>query len=47
MSQNDAIIAQVRRQFHAALISTFVLSVSEDGVPSNADKANAPSLEIA
>ena len=47
MSQNDAIIAQARRQFHATLISTFVLSVSEDGVPSNADRANAPSLEIA
>lgn len=47
MSQSDAIIAQARRQFHAALISTFVLSVAEDGVPSNADKANAPSREIA
>lgn len=47
MNQNDALIAKARRQFHEALISSFVLSISEEGVSSNADRANAPSLEIA
>lgn len=47
MKANETIIAEARRKFHAALVSSFVLSVSEDGVPSNADRANTPSLEIA
>lgn len=47
MHPNDAIIAEARRQFHATLVSSFVLSVAEDGTPSNADKANTPSQEVA
>ena len=44
---NESIIAEARKKFHATLVSSFVLSVSEDGVPSNADRANTPSIEIA
>lgn len=44
---HKAIIAAVRKKFHEALVSSFVLSVEENGIPSNADKANTPSVEIA
>lgn len=47
MKPNDTIIVEARRKFHVSLVASFVLSVSEDGVPSNADRANTPSLEIA
>ena len=47
MKANEPIIVEARRKFHSTLISSFVLSISGDGVPSNADRANTPSLEIA
>ncbi len=45
--KNEAIIATARTRFHKSLVDSFVLAVSSDGVPSNADKANTPSIEIA
>ena len=44
---NEAIITEARKKFHTALVASFVLSVTEDGIPSNADRANTPSVEIA
>lgn len=44
---NEAIIAGARKKFHASLVSSFVLSIAENGVPSNADRGNTPSVEIA
>lgn len=46
-NKNEAVIAVARASFHKSLVDCFVLSVSPDGVPSNADKANTPSVEIA
>ena len=45
--KNEAIIAAVRTDFHKALVDSFVLSVSSEGIPSNADSGNTPSIEIA
>lgn len=45
--KNEAVIAAARAQFHKSLVDSFVLSISSDGIPSNADKANTPSIEIA
>jgi len=43
----SALIAKARVEYHKALIEKGVLSVSSDGVASNADGSNAPSKEIA
>lgn len=45
--KSEAIIAAARASFHKSLVDAFVLSISPDGVPSNADKACKPSIEIA
>jgi hypothetical protein len=47
MPENEAIIAAARAKFHRSLVTSFVLSVSAEGIPSNADKGNKPSIEIA
>lgn len=41
------LIAEARRRYHRALIEEGVLSVSADGVPSNADKHSTLSVRIA
>lgn len=39
-------INQARREFHAELIENLI-SVSNEGVPSNADRSSKPSIKIA
>lgn len=46
-SQTESIIAAARATFHRSLISSSMLSVSPGGIPSNADKDNKVSVEIA
>ena len=43
----DVIIADARRKYHEALVSEGVLSLNKDGVASNADSSNRPSIAIA
>lgn len=43
----DALIAEARKDFHKALLDSGVLAVNANGVPTNADKDNAPSVAIA
>lgn len=43
----DAIIAEARRKYHQNLVEEGVLSISRDGVASNADSSNRPSVAIA
>jgi hypothetical protein len=45
--RSEALFAEARRQFHAGLLSGNVLSLSDSGVPSNADKNNATSVRYA
>ncbi len=47
MGKNSSIIASARKAFHEALVSSGVLSLSKDGVASNADGSNAPSRVLA
>lgn len=42
-----AIIAESRKKYHQTLVSEGVLSLSKDGVASNADSSNRPSIAIA
>lgn len=44
---NDVLILEARNVYHKALIDNGVLSVSVDGVASNADGSNVPSKAIA
>jgi hypothetical protein len=46
MSTKETLIGKARADFHARLLET-VLSVSPDGVPSNADKDSVASVKIA
>lgn len=46
MKCDNPIIAIARQAFHRELIHKGVLSVNQDGVPSNSDGSNQPSLEI-
>lgn len=41
------IIAEARKKYHEALVSEGVLSLNKDGVASNADSNNRPSIAIA
>lgn len=43
----EVIIAEARRKYHEALVSEGVLSLNKDGVASNADSSNRPSIAIA
>lgn len=43
----DALIAQARKQYHKALLENGVLAINAQGVATNADKDNAPSVAIA
>lgn len=43
----DALISEARRAYHRSLTENGVLSITKDGVASNADSSNAPSKEIA
>jgi hypothetical protein len=45
--KNDTLIAAARKAFHKQLISSNLLSISADGVASNADGSNAPSRALA
>lgn len=45
--KTDPIIAEARKRFHEELVSSGVLSVSSNGIPSNADGGNSPSVAIA
>ena len=47
MKKTNPIIATSRKQFHEVLVSSKVLSLSVDGVASNADGSNAPSKALA
>ena len=47
MKKHSSIIAASRRAFHETLVSSGVLSLSKDGVASNADSRNAPSKALA
>lgn len=42
-----AVIAEARKKYHQKLVSEGVLSLSKDGVASNADSSNRPSIAIA
>lgn len=44
---DNAIILEARKKFHTALVEQRVLTLSADGVASNADSSNAPSRAIA
>ncbi|MEG2199726.1 MAG: NgoMIV family type II restriction endonuclease [Anaerovorax sp.] len=43
----DALIAEARKKYHRALVDACVLTISNDGIASNADSSNAPSKAIA
>lgn len=43
----EVIIAEARKKYHEALVSEGVLSLNKDGVASNADSSNRPSIAIA
>lgn len=43
----EAIIAEARKKYHQTLVNEGVLSISKDGVASNADSSNRPSIAIA
>ena len=47
MRTNSSIIAIARKSFHDVLVSSGVLSLSKDGVASNADASNVPSKALA
>lgn len=47
MVNKKAIIAEARKQFHAALLDNNILSINNAGVPTNADKDNKASVAIA
>ena len=42
-----ALITEARKKYHQTLVSEGVLSLSKDGVASNADSSNRPSIAIA
>ena len=44
--KSKVVIAEARRAFHHALVSSHVLAFDGQGVPSNSDKGNKPSCEI-
>ena len=44
---DNSIILEARKKYHAALVEQEVLTISADGVASNADSSNAPSRAIA
>lgn len=44
---DEALIQRARSQYHKSLIENRVLTISSDGVASNADSNNAPSKAIA
>ena len=44
---DNILILQARKKFHQALIDNGVLTISKDGIASNADSSNIPSREIA
>ncbi len=41
------LISDARRVFHQTLVDNFVLTITPDGIASNADPGNAPSVAIA
>lgn len=43
----EVIIAEARKKYHESLVSEGVLSLNKDGVASNADSNNRPSIAIA
>ena len=43
----DALIEEARKQYHKALLENGVLAINAQGVATNADKDNAPSVAIA
>lgn len=43
----EAIIAEARKKYHQTLVNEGVLSISKDGVASNADSSNRPSIAVA
>lgn len=47
MGNNEVLILEARKAYHKALIDKGVLSISAEGVASNADGSNAPSRAIA
>lgn len=47
MSPSEAVFAEERRQFHAGLLLSGALTLSENGIPSNADKDNRLSVRLA
>ena len=47
MKMNNALIQKARENYHKRLIENRVLTISADGVASNADSSNAPSKAIA
>lgn len=44
---DEVLILEARKRYHQALVDQYVLTVSGDGVASNADSSNAPSKAIA
>ena len=44
---DNVIIMEARKKYHQALVEQNVLTLSADGVASNADSSNAPSKAIA
>lgn len=43
---DDVLIAKARKNYHQALVNSKVLTLSSDGIASNADASNAPSKSI-
>lgn len=47
MKTPDSVFSISRKSFHNSLVSSGVLSLSQEGVASNADGSNAPSKALA
>ena len=43
----DVLLLEARKRYHQALVNSKVLTLSKDGVASNADSSNTPSKAIA
>lgn len=47
LTTSNAILAEARREFHAGLLNSLILSIDANGVASNADKSQASSVQYA
>lgn len=47
MDNSETVFAEARREFHAGLLASGILSVNSKGIPGNADGSNAASVSYA